>query len=351
MRLIIMMHMKVCVEVSKMSRGNTFISEESLMQDFCAEFGKRMKPIMWTLGGWKTMKNPNKVWMKDWRPDHMRVFVGNPDEEKYGRYRTWIQLENLSYDSSSEKIEGKSTITRGNPRPVPNGTKTIINPYADREFPVDLSHVDKLQRRKQTSLNLSSTFTSTTEAEGTYGGVSLKQTIELSLGIQAGQESEETHEQEDTAVLPGISIPAGESLLQTVTKESVTVSTPFNLKAYPDFQKIVLDFHDNSGEGEMGKLASQRILKDNGRWGKGHYIDVEGFTGLLRLLNGGDWRFREMLPYRRMLQTQKHPICKKALKSIKWLENKNNRYIEMEGTEIDVFDDNLLIKPRFVNVI
>ena len=334
-----------------MSRGNEHISEESLMQDFCENFGKKMKPIMWTLGGWKTMKDPNRVWMHEWRPDHMRVFVGNPGEERYGRYRTWLQLENLSYDPSSEKKEGTSVITRGTPRPVPNGTKTIINPYEDEEFPVDLTHVDKLQRRKQTSLNLSSSFTSTTEAEGTYGGVSLKQTIELSLGVEAGKEKEETHEQEDTANLPGIKIPAGEALFQTVTKESVTVVTPFDLKAYPDFAGITLDFHDNSGDGDMGRLPTQRILRDNGQWGGGHYLKVEGFMGLLRFLNGGDWRFREMLPYRRLLETQNHWICRRALSSIRWLEDKNKRCIKLKGEERDVFDDNLTIHPRFGKVV
>ena len=330
-----------------MSRGNEKISEDALMQDFCERVGKIVKPIMWTLGGWKTMVNPDRVWMQEWRPDHMRVFVGDPHAERYGRYRTWLQFDQLSYDPASEKVDGESSITRGSPRPVPNGTKTILNPYPDKVFPVDLHHADRLKRRKLTSLNLSSTFTSTTEAEGGYGGVSLKQTVELSLGVTAGSETEEEHEQEDSANLPGIEIPAGKALFQTVTKETVTVATPFSLKAFPDFHKLTLDFHDNSGEGEMGRLPSQRVLRDNGRWGRGHSVDVEGFTGLLRFLNGGDWRFREMLNYRRMLATQSHPICRQALASIRWLESKRNRYIELNGVERDVFDDNLTIHPRF----
>ena len=61
-----------------MSRGNEKISEEALIQDFCETVGKKLKPIMWTLGGWKTMKDSNRVWMHEWRPDHMRVFTGNP---------------------------------------------------------------------------------------------------------------------------------------------------------------------------------------------------------------------------------------------------------------------------------
>ena len=336
-----------------MSRGNAQISEEALIQDFCAKVGKQLKPIMWTLGGWKTMKDPQKVWMQNWRPDHMRVFVGNPDEERYGRYRTFVDFERLGYDPASEKVSGTPTISRSDKKPIPNGNKTIVNPYKDRIYTAgDLHHADKLSRRKQTSLNLSSSFTSTTEAEGTYGGVSLKQTIQLSLGVEAGKENEEIHEQNDSATLPDIEIPAGGSLFLTVTKETVTVETPFHLQAYPDFGKIKLDFHNHSGDKDMGKLASQRILKDNGRWGKGHAIEVEGFLGLLRFLNGGDWQYREMLPYRGLLQSQKsHWICKKALESIAWLENKANRYVELEGVERDVFEDNLVMHPRLVKAV
>ena len=281
-------------------------------------------------------------------------------------------MDHLSYDPSSERMQGTPSITRGSPRPIPNGTKTIINPnpvpvrepdesdddFADRLeaaiFATELSHTDRLAQRKQTSLQLSSTFTSTTEAEGSYGGVSLKQTIELSVGIEAGNEHEETHEQEDTANLPDIKIPAGQALFQTVTKETVTVQTPFTLRAYPDFGEIVLDFHDHSGEGRMGRYRSQRILRDNGRWGRGKSVSVNGFTGLLRFMNGGDWRYREMIAYRGMLREQARRgerNSRLALDAIRWLENKRNRRIEVDGVEIDVFDDNLTIHPRFGKVV
>ena len=77
--------------------------------------------------------------------------------------------------------------------------------------------------------------------------------------------------------LPGIEIPASQTLIQSVTKESVIVETPFVMKAYPDFREIKLDFGDNAGNDP--KTSSQRLMYKSG-WGKKREFSVKGFMGL-----------------------------------------------------------------------
>ena len=329
-----------------MSRGNAKISEEALMQDFCEVVAIRLKPIFQVLGAHNMDRERGRVFMHEWKPDHMSVVLNDPSKEPDRKYISRVMFDGLAYDPSSKKEEGKGSISYGSPKPVPNGNKTIRNPYDDREFLVDLHHTDKLARRHRTQLGLSSTFTSTTEAEGSYSGVSLKQTIELALGITKEDEKESSSEQEDTASLPGIAIPAGMDLIQTVTKRPVTIETPFSLKAYPDFQKIRLDFEDNAGVKDFEPvhqkaLTLARALHFNKRWGRKHEIEVDGFLGLQRMLNGGDWRFRELKLFKRK-------ATRSAKDSLAWLSDKSNRYVELEGVERDIFDDNLDIHPRFL---
>ena len=318
-----------------MSRGNAQISEEALMQDFCERLGLKLKSIYRALGARFVMDEPNRVWMNEWTPNRMNVVLNDPKKVGHKKFINRVRLENLYYDPQSIKKDGDPHISRGKAVPVPNGSKTIINPYADKPFMVDLSHTDKLASRKRTNINLSSTFTSTTEVEGSYGGVSLKQTIQLAIGAAVDKEKEETHETEDTASLPGIEIPANKAVLQTVTKESVTVVTPFNMKSYPDFVKIIIDLED--GVGRDGRTSALKSLGGN------REIAVEGFLGLQRLLNGGDWRERGMRSF-------KNKAGKQARDSMNWIADKHNRYVELEGEERDVFDDNLVIHPKFVNV-
>ena len=332
-----------------MSKGNSQISEEALMQDFCERIALRMKPIFQVLGAHNMNRESNRVFMHEWRPDYMSVVLNDPKKEPHKRYISRVVFDGLLYDPSSTKTDGESTINYGAEKPVPNGTKSIHNPYSDREFPVDLSHTDKLSRRHRTQLNLSSSFTSTTEVEGSYGGVSLKQTIALALGVNHENEKEDVREQEDTVVLPGVAIPPGMDVLQTVSKQSVTVETPFELQAYPDFRKIKLDFEDDAGVRNFEPvhkraLTLARTLHFNETWGKKHEIEVDGFLGLQRLLNGGDWRVRELKLFRQK-------ATKQALRSFKWLTNKNNRYVELSGIERDTFDDNLRIHPKFVKAV
>ena len=319
-----------------MSKGNAQISEEALLQDFCERIGHLVQPIFVALGAHDIVHG--RVFMDEWRPDNMSVVLNDPHRLNK-KYINRIRLNGLYYDPKSDRVDSSPRSSTGKPKPVPNGTKTIINPYDDQEFPVDLSHTDKLSNRHRTSLNLSSTFTSTTEAEGSYGGVSLKQTIELSLGISMDKEKEESHEQEDTATLPGVSIPAGKKLIQTVTKQSVMVETDFKMVAYPDFKEIKLDFGDNAGDDP--KTESNKLMYNSG-WGRNREFSVEGFLGLLQLLNGGDWRVREMRRF-------KHVASDAAKKSLKWLSNRSNRAVHLEGTDRDIFDDNLTIHPRFVD--
>ena len=329
-----------------MSKGNAQISEEALMQDFCQTIGIRFKPIFQVLGAHNMDREPGRVFMHEWSPNHMSVVLNDPSKEPDRKYISRVVFEGLIYSPDSTKVDKEAKISYGQARPVPNGTKTIHNPYEDKEFLVDLSHTDKLIRRHRTQLNLSSTFTSTTEAEGSYGGVSLKQTIELALGIQHEDEKETQREQEDTALLPGIAIPPKQAVLQTVTKRTTTVETPFLLKAYPDFRKIKLDFEDDAGvrnfeNSHKKAMTLARTLHFNRAWGKKHEIEVDGFLGLQRLLNGGDWRVRE-------LKLFKQKASRSAIDAFNYISNKDNRYIELEGIERDVFDDNLVIHPKFV---
>ena len=325
-----------------MSAGNALISEEALIQDFCERMGKLIKPIMRAMGA-HNLEDDNKVWMHEWSPDHMSVVLVDVHDKKKVPNRKFISrviFSDLYYDPNSHKEEGEPKISRGSAHPVPNGSKTIIPPDPEVDLFVDLEHTDKLITRNSTTLNLSSTFSSTTEVKGEYGGVSLTQTIALTLGISKTDQDEKTHEQTDHVSLEDVRIPAGKALHQTVTKETVIVDTPFKMRAFPDFVKIKLDFEDNAGKGYF--WPSKTILYRHAPWGGKKEIEIEGFLGLQRLWNGGDWRVREMRAFR----TSAAWAARKAMNA---LSDKNTRAVELEGLEHDVFEDNLTIHPNIVD--
>ena len=320
-----------------MSAGNALISEEALIQDFCQRMGLLVQPIFRAMGAHGV--EDGRVWMHEWSPEHMSVVLNDPKKVSHKKYINRIVFSDLYYDPNSHKEEGEPKIARGSAHPVPNGSKTIIPPDPNVDLFVDLSHTDELTTRNTVTLNLSSTISSTTEVKGEYGGVSLTQTIALTLGISATKENEKTHKQTDHVSLDDVKIPAGKALHQTVTKETVIVDTPFKMRAFPDFVKIKLDFEDNAGKGYY--WPSKTIMYKHAPWGGKHEIEVEGFLGLQRLWNGGDWRVREMRAFR----TSAAWAARKAMNEI---AKKDTRAVELEGINHDVFEDNLTIHPNIV---
>ena len=118
-----------------MSRGNDQVSEEALMQDFCEKVALKLQPIFVALGAHDIKLG--RVFMHDWKPSDMSVLLTHNKAVPNRKYINRVRFNGLYYDPNSERVDGTSRVSHGSPRPVPNGTKTIINPYDDRVFPVD----------------------------------------------------------------------------------------------------------------------------------------------------------------------------------------------------------------------
>ena len=169
---------------------------------------------------------------------------------------------------------------------------------------------------------LSSETTAEVKVSGEYAGVTAEAGLSETFGVSRSESREESKEEAEERSREGsrtekiaieFDAEPGRHYLVTISKEHVTSYQPFAIRGVMDFD-LALHMPRYSGHGQQHSDHHP-----------GNRVSIQGFAGLEQFIEGYDTNYPSMQGF----VPEAYSVTKQAYA---WLQDPQNRYIEVEGT-------------------
>ena len=307
---------------------NKYKSAETLERENEVEIVKKLVIIlnaMWVKGiGSFDEIHPESAAADDdhwWNLGWPRNRDGHTNDE---RFHSHVAITDRRFDPTA-RIDGVASTSEGKVRPDDSWQKRIDN---DTSIPLTQTVTKSVQLVRTKKSTLTTGITAEVSAETTAsvkGGVpgvgeaSVSETLKAVLGTSLGIEKDSGEDDTVADTVSGdFTAPPFARLIITEQRRRAVTITPWTAR----------------GVREAGlKFQLYKWLYNASPWLKIDNPTFVSFAELVQALHGGDTRFTEM----RGWYEKQAPRVRGA---VNWLEQPINRYLDLQGEDRDVYEDN-----------
>lgn len=306
--------------------ANQLISEDYIRKQWEIEVAKRLRPIMYDLGARRAKQGDVSTYR--WKKDNHLVFVST-GPSKWNK-RNLVTFSKFRYTSDTEMVYGKASLIQDDTVEVDGTSRTFQN-STDEPITANIAREVTLGSDVQHSFSqkYSINVESETQIGGSYGGVSVQETLKIAFGMEFDKSQTESESKSTTDTFSfDFKVPAHGKVVASLVKNKLETETPFVVKGYFDCA-IKLDFEDWAEEDHK---QGRRLFK---HWHKGS--KVFSFNSLLdfeRFLKGFHVDYPRMDGFYDTASRASHD-------AMDWIFDKENRVVNLEGEKHRAFENNV----------